>query len=291
MADGSVEHSPQRYARLAGGLYLTVIALGIFAEGYVVNTMTVSGDMTASALNIVAGATLWNLGVLANVLLVVCALPLSWFIYLLLRPAGKNLMVLALLFNLVSLAVEAISKLALILVLPILTSAGYANAFEPAQVHALANMALKVHSIAFNVALIFFGFTCIVYGHLIYSSGYLPKLLGVLMQVAGASYLLACFSILFAPALSNWINPAILVLPLIGESSLCIWLLLKGVNVEKWQEKLSLRPQERAQAGKNYCVSCVSVFTACSAWWRSLPACSATSSIRPTLSYQNYRAN
>lgn len=248
MADGSVEHSPQRYARLAGGLYLTVIALGIFAEGYVVNTMTVAGDMSASALNIVSGATLWNLGVLANVLLVVCALPLSWFIYLLLRPAGKNLMVLALLFNLVSLAVEAISKLALILVLPILTSAGYANAFEPAQVHALANMALKVHSIAFNVALIFFGFTCIVYGHLIYSSGYLPKLLGVLMQIAGASYLLACFSILFAPTLSNWINPAILVLPLIGESSLCIWLLLKGVNVEKWQEKLSLRPQERAQA-------------------------------------------
>lgn len=244
MADGSVEYSPQRYARLAGALYLAVIALGIFAEGYVVNTMTVSGDMTASALNIIAGATLWNLGVLANVLLVVCALPLSWFIYLLLRPAGKNLILLAVLFNLVSLAVETISKLSLILVMPLLTSAGYANAFEPAQVHAFANMALKMHNIAFNVALIFFGFTCIVYGHLICNSGYFPKLLGVLMQIAGASYLLACFSILFAPTLSSWINPSILVLPLIGESSFCMWLLIKGVNVEKWNEKLSLRPQE-----------------------------------------------
>lgn len=244
MADGSVEYSPQRYARLAGALYLTVIALGIFAEGYVVNTMTVSGDMTASALNIIAGATLWNLGVLANVLLVVCALPLSWLIYLLLRPAGKNLILLAVLFNLVSLAVETISKLSLILVTPLLTSAGYANAFEPAQVHAFANMALKMHNIAFNVAPIFFGFTCIVYGHLIYNSGYFPKLLGVLMQIAGASYLLACFSILFAPTLSSWINPSILVLPLIGESSFCMWLLIKGVNVEKWNEKLSLRPQE-----------------------------------------------
>lgn len=246
MADRSIENSPQMYARLAGVLYLTVIALGMFAEGYVVNTMTVSGDMTASALNIIAAPALWNLGAFANLMLVVCALPLSWFLYLLLRPAGKDLIWLAMFFNLVSLAIETISKLSMILVMPVLTHPGYANAFQAEQVHALANMALKVHSVAFNVALIFFGFTCLVYGHLIFKSGYFPKLLGVLMQIAGASYLLACFSILFAPTLSGWINPAILVLPLIGESSFCIWLLIKGVNIEKWHEKLSLRSQERA---------------------------------------------
>ncbi len=59
------------------------------------------------------------------------------------------------------------------------------------------------------------------------------------MQIAGGSYLIACFSALFAPALAELIIPAILVLPLIGESSMCLWLLVKGVNVTKWQQQIS----------------------------------------------------
>jgi hypothetical protein len=62
-------------------------------------------------------------------------------------------------------------------------------------------------------------------------------LLGVLMQLAGVSYLIACFAALFAPALADAITPAILVPALIGEASFCLWLLIKGVNVAKWRER------------------------------------------------------
>jgi hypothetical protein len=158
----------------------------------------------------------------------------------LLRPVSKRLVLLAVLFNLVSLAVEAISKLFLLVVMPTLGNADFLRAFEPQQLEILANLALRSHDIAFDIALIFFGFTCLINGYLIFRSGYLPKFVGILMQVAGVSYLVACFAALFAPAFADRIMPAILLPPFIGESSFCLWLLLKGVNIEKWKERTNL---------------------------------------------------
>jgi len=103
----------------------------------------------------------------------------------------------------------------------------------------LANLALGSHDVAFNIALIFFGFTCLLNGYLIFRSEYLPKFVGVLMQIAGASYLTACFAALFAPAFADLITPAILLPPLIGESSFCLWLLLKGVNIAEWKARVA----------------------------------------------------
>jgi hypothetical protein len=185
-------------------------------------------------------SVLWNVSVAGDLIVALCAVPLLWIEYLLLRPVSRHLVVLAVLFNLVSLAVEAISKLFLLVVVPTLGNADYLKAFEPQQLQILANLALKSHDIAFNIALIFFGCTCLVNGYLIFRSGYLPKLIGVLMQVAGLSYLIACFAALFAPKFADLIIPAILSLPLIGESSFCLWLLVKGVNVAKWQERVAM---------------------------------------------------
>jgi hypothetical protein len=240
MAYQGVENSPQRYARIGGVLYLAIIVFGAFAEGFVTNKLVVSGDAAATAHNILASPDLWRLGVAADLIVVLCAVPLLWIEYLLLRPVSKNLVLLAVLFNLVSLAVEAISKLFLLAVMPTLGDADYLRAFEPRQLQILASLALKSHDIAFNIALIFFGFTCLVNGYLIFQSGYLPKLIGILMQLAGLSYLTACFAALFAPAFADLIIPAVLIPPLIGESSFCLWLLVKGVNVAKWRERVSM---------------------------------------------------
>jgi hypothetical protein len=239
MANHSVENSPQRYARIGGVLYLAIIVLGAFAEGVVTNKLIVSGDATATAHNILASRELWRLGVTSDFIVVLCAVPLLWIEYLLLRPVSKQLVLLAVLFNLVSLAVEAISKLFLLVVMPTLGSADYLRAFDPQQLHTLASFALKSHDIAFNITLIFFGFTCLVNGYLILKSGYFPRLIGVLMQVAGLSYLIACFAALFVPTFADLIVPAILLPPFIGESSFCLWLIVKGVNIAKWKERVS----------------------------------------------------
>lgn len=238
MTHQSVENCPQRYARTGGALYLMIIVLGAFAEGFVTSKLIVSGDPAATAHNLLASPGLWRLGVAADFIVVLCAVPLLWIEYLLLRPVNRQLVLLAVFFNLVSLAVESISKLFLLVVMPTLANADYLGAFEPQQLQTLATLALKSHDVAFNIALIFFGFTCLVNGYLIFKSGYFPKLIGVLMQIAGACYLIACFAALFAPTFADLIVPAILLPPLIGESSFCLWLLVKGVNITKWRERL-----------------------------------------------------
>jgi hypothetical protein len=240
MATQTVEARPQAYARIGGALYLLIIVLGAFAEGFVANKLIAPGDAATTAHNIMATPGLWQFSVAGDLVVVLCAVPLLWIEYLLLRPVGRQLVLLAVLFNVVSLAVEAISKLFLLVVMPTLGSPGYLKAFAPQQLEVLANLALRSHDIAFNIALIFFGFTCLVNGYLIFKSGYLPKLLGVLMQIAGLSYLMACFAALFAPALADVITPAILLPPLIGESSFCLWLLIKGVDVGRWNERLTM---------------------------------------------------
>ena len=233
-----MENCPQWYARTGGALYLAIIIFGAFAEGFVTNKLIVSGDAATTAHNILASPELWRLSVAGDLIIALCAVPLLWIEYLLLRPVSKQLVLLAVLFNVVSLAVEAISKLFLLVVMPILSRADYLRAFEPKQLQILASLALKSHDIAFNIALIFFGFTCLVNGYLIFRSEYLPKLIGVLMQLAGLSYLIACFAALFAPVLADLIIPAVLIPPLIGESSFCLWLLVKGVNIAKWNQRI-----------------------------------------------------
>lgn len=235
MLNRSIEDSPLWYARLGGAFYLAIILFGGFSEGFV-NSKLMAGDAATTAHNILASPGLWRLGTALNLLVVLSAVPLMWIEFQLLRPVSKSLALLALLLNGVSLAVESVSKLFQLLVLPILQSADYLRAWGPARVALLANLALRSHDIAFNIALVFFGLTCLVNGYLIFKSGFLPAVLGVLMQVAGAAYLVACLAALFAPALAAQLIPAILLPPLVGELSLCLWLLIKGVNIVRWQE-------------------------------------------------------
>ncbi|MFY9584231.1 MAG: DUF4386 domain-containing protein [Candidatus Acidiferrales bacterium] len=237
MTDRTVETSPQLYARIGGVLYLIIIVVGIFDEAFVRNRIIVSGDATATAANIRSLESLWRFGIAAEFFLLICAVALTLIFFVLLRPVSRDLALLAVFFNLVSLAVEAAVQLYLLGALFPLGKAEYLRAFEPEQLYALASLSVKSHSYGFGVALIFFGCVCLILGYLIFRSGFLPKALGVLMQIAGLSYLMDSFVLILAPTFANQIFPAVLVPAFVGEASLCLWLLVKGVNVEKWEEK------------------------------------------------------
>jgi hypothetical protein len=75
---------------------------------------------------------------------------------------------------------------------------------------------------------------CVVFGQLIYRSGYIPKSIGILMQIAGVSYLVNSFALVLSPTLSGQLFPLVLIPAFIGELSLALWLLVKGVNRESW---------------------------------------------------------
>jgi len=127
------------------------------------------------------------------------------------------------------------NKLNLLLPLFLLGNAEYFKNFEPAQLHALAYIPIKMHGYGLGAGLLFFGFECLILGYLIFKSGFLPKFLGILMQIAGLSYLLSSFSLFLAPDFANMIFPAVLVPAFIGELSLCLWMIIKGVHVSQWQ--------------------------------------------------------
>jgi hypothetical protein len=236
-AANSVQTSPQVYARIGGALYLVIIVAGIFGEMFVRNGLIVSGDAAATAHNIAASPLLWRIGIAGDLVMHICDLPLILIFYVLLRPVGRNLALLYVLFTLTQTTVLVASKLALLTPLFLSGGAAYLAAFDPQQLDAMAYLSIRADAYGFAFGLIYFGCACLVLGHLIARSTFLPRILGRLIQLAGACYLVNSFALILAPPIANRLFPAILLPALIGEASLCLWLLVKGVDVAKWQAR------------------------------------------------------
>jgi len=239
MKDRTVETSPQLYARIGGAGYLIIIVVGLFGEAFVRDRLIVSGDATATAANLRSMESLWRFHIAAELFLLICAVALLLILFVLLRPVSRDLALLAAFFNLVSIGLEAATTLYLVQALFPLGNAEYLKAFAPEQLYAMASLSLNSHGNGFGLSLIFFGCVCLVIGYLIFRSGYLPKAVGVLMQIAGLGYLTNSFALVLAPKFADRIFAVIAGPAFVGEASLCLWLLVKGVNVEKWKEKAS----------------------------------------------------
>ena len=222
--------SPKVLARIGGILYLIIIVLGIVQETVVRERIVVEGDPAASAGNLTSMVPLWRLGIGSEFLLLVCATGLVLILFILLRPVSRDVALLAVFFNLISIAIEGMTALYLVASLVTMGNGG----FPPEQLQAMASSSIEMHSYGFGVALIFFGCECLILGYLIIRSGYLPKAVGALMQIAGLCYLTNSFSMILAPDFAKGLLPAILIPAFVGEASLCLWLLFKGVNVERW---------------------------------------------------------
>lgn len=243
-AAGAIRADPvsvQRLARFAGLLYLVIIGLGLFGEIVIRHSLIVPGDAGATAGRILAAESLWRSGVSAQLVLLLCALALSWTWYILLRPVSKRLTLLAMFFALVSLAVESVSALHLQAVLAPLKIAEFGQAADQHSFHVLAYLSAVAHGHAFAVALLFFGVECLIIGHLVRRSGYFPRMVGTLMQVAGLCYVINTMAMIQFPDVHGQITPAILLPCLVGESVFCLWLLIKGVNLPAWERAHSLQ--------------------------------------------------
>jgi hypothetical protein len=223
-------------ARVGGVLYLLIIVIGALGEGVVRGGIVVPGDASATAANLRSMEWLWRLGVAAEIVLLSCATALALILYLLLRPVSRPVALAAVFFNLVCIAIEGVAALALAAALFPTGGASYLNAFTPEQLDAMAMLAVRSHGTGFGIALIFFGVECVLVGYLITRSGYMPRWIGLLMQIAGVCYLVNSFALLLSPPLSSLLFPAILAPSFVGELSLALWLVVKGVRAEPWHQ-------------------------------------------------------
>jgi hypothetical protein len=237
MTNQAGETSPQVYTRMGGIFYLLIILAGTVGEFAFLGNLIVSGNALATANNILASQLRWRIGIANDIMMHVFDVPLMLIFYVLLKPVNKNLALLAVLFNLIQSAVLVANALNLLMPLFLLGNADYLKVLEPNQRYALVYLFVKLYDYGLGVGLIFFGFECLVVGYLISRSIYLPKVLGILMQIAGLSYLTNSFTLLLSPRLTT---PVILLPAFIAEMSLCLWLLTKGVNIQEWKKQASI---------------------------------------------------
>lgn len=225
--------SPRREARIAGFLYLLVIVLGGFAEVGVRQGLVTVGDPAATARAIMAHQDLFRLGFAAEMMTNVIAIPVTLIVYRLLAPAGRFLALLAVAFDLTQNTINAVNAWTQFAPLTLLGGAPDLAAVPHAELAALARLALKWHDVGFAIGLTFFGFALLIWGWLIFRSGYFPRWLGALYALAGACYLTNSYAYFLAPDLP--IFPYILYPCVVGEGALALWLLIVGVNETKWR--------------------------------------------------------
>ncbi len=149
-------------------------------------------------------------------------------------------MLLAVFFNLISLAIESLSNVAYLGALFILKGEDSLNAVSTHQLQAWASLAIDLHDQAVNISFLFFGCVCLLYGYLIFKSGFLPRFLGILMAIAGLCYATSSLSTFLAVQIGPPGFPWLLLPAGLFELTLCLWLLIPGVNVAKWHERARL---------------------------------------------------
>jgi Domain of unknown function (DUF4386) len=238
MTSRSPETSPQTYARVGGMLYLFIIVAALFGEAFVRDRLIVPRDPAATANNILGSEMLFRVGLAGEMLTCACDVALAMILYFLLRPVSRNLALLAAFFRLTFVGIYGAAKLFEIAALAALGGADYLTAFAPHQLHDLAYVLLKVHSLGYGASLLFFGFCCVVFGYLIHQSGYLPRILGALLMIGGVGYVVFSLAQMLAPAFAaDYLFPWMLLPAFPAELGLALWLTVKGVNVPKWKER------------------------------------------------------
>jgi hypothetical protein len=211
MMEPIAETSPRFKARITGVLYLLTILTGIFAGGFVSGSLVVNGDAAATATNILTHKSLFQLGYAVFLIEMACNVAMTALFYDLLKT---------------------FSRVFFIAPLFILGGAHYLSVFSTEQLQALALLFLKVNDRGAAIAVVSLGFNALLTGYLIIRSTFLPRVLGVLSIIGGLGWL----TFLYQP-LGNRLFPYVVAFALLGAASLILWLLVFGVNEQRWKEQ------------------------------------------------------
>jgi hypothetical protein len=229
--------SPRARARITGVVYLLFFltaVLGALVAPAISGLGGVSGDAAAAANSILAHEASYRLSWALGLISTVCYVAVTALFYQLFKPVSRSLALLAVFFGLVEQTITALQSLFQVAPLAILGGSPYLSVFTAKQLQALALLFLNLNVQAGSIALVFAGPFQILIGYLIFRSTFLPRILGVLVALAGVGWLT-----FLAPPLANHLLTYLEVLGVIGEVPLMLWLLVMGVNTQRWIERAS----------------------------------------------------
>jgi Domain of unknown function (DUF4386) len=240
MIERIADASPRRLARMAGGLYLINIVGGAFAIGFVPAMLVVSGNASATAHNIQANELLYRSGIVAHILIDVTAVFMAVIFYDMFKVVNRRLALLVVFFTLVGTAVESAGLVNQFAPLVLLDAGHSSSAFTAAQLQALSYMQTSVGLAGYDINSVLFAFYGLAIGYLVFRSTFLPRAIGVLLAVGALSYLTYGLADMLAPAFAAHLVPYIQLPSLVGEGSFTLWLLIVGVDVQRWKQRASI---------------------------------------------------
>jgi hypothetical protein len=225
--------NPNKTARIAGFLYLIMAPFAIFGIMYVPSTLIVPGDAATTVSNIMASESLFRLSIVSALITQIIGILVVLVLYKLLKPVNKNHAVLMVIFLLVSVPIAMVNELNQFAALLLMSGTDYLTVFTADQLQALVPLFLDLHGYGINIVSIFWGLWLFPMGYLVFKSGYIPKFLGIVLIIACFGYLIdfVIFSLFpnFDATIGQFTGWGEILFPL--------WLLIKGVNVEQWENR------------------------------------------------------
>lgn len=227
------ETSPLVKARIAGFLYIFGNPFAPFFLLILPSRLIVRGDAARTASKILASETLFRLGIVDLLYNSLLSIFLALALYQVLKVVNKNTAGLMVIFALVGVPIGMLNELNNLAVLQLLSGADYLNVFTAEQLQALAYFFVRLHGQGLNIHMIFWGLWLFPMGYLVFKSGFLPGIIGILLMIACVGYVAQSFATFLG------YNLSIMFVTGWGELLLGLWLLIKGVNADQWQ-KLAL---------------------------------------------------
>jgi len=222
----------KKTARLAGVLYLAMGLPGAFTLLYFPSLFLVPGDATATANRITAAPGLYRLGVFADLLCGVFAVWLAMVLYDLFNDVDRGKARLMVGFVLAMVASGFVNTVLMAGPLVLTSGASYLSAFDKHQLDALTLGFLNLRGQGIRAATMYWGVWLLPLGILVYRSAFLPRFLGVLVFIAGCTYVVDCLAYYFLPDYARIVALASMLPQAAGEAGFVGWLLIKGTREE-----------------------------------------------------------
>lgn len=234
MKNGIDEKTPLFYARVVGISLLLLALIALYGNFFVLPDLIIPGDAAATVNNITGNELSFRLATASFVIVLVLDVIISWALYVLLKRVDRNLALIAMVFRLIYSAIFGAAIFNFLSVLHLLSEEAYLAELGTSQVQAQAMLLIDAFANGWDIGLVFFGIHLLLVGYLVFKSGFMPKILGGLVMLAGLGYLIDSFAYIL---LANYFDYEILFLLIvavpgaIGELALAIWLLVRGKKI------------------------------------------------------------
>jgi general stress protein CsbA len=232
------EPRPRITARFIGILLLLMIAGGVFAQGYVSNRLVIPSDAPLTAKNLLANRGLFQLSFTVYLVEMASQIAATALFYALLSPVNRPIALVAAFIDVAASIIKTFSRVFYITPLFLLSGNNALSAFNADQLRALTMLLLRINDRGAGIAVAFFGISGLLNGYLIFRSAFLPRALGILWMCSSIGWLRYFYPPLRFPSFTF-----IAVFSLLVCAAQIFWLIVYGVDEEKWKDVNRLSTQ------------------------------------------------